>query len=225
MKTPIKIVTVAVLCVLVLLGIVSCATSSGQRTIELFNGKDLKGWQYVLADPQVKMEQVWSVHDGILLCQGTPVGAIYRGPDVTNFRLVVEYRWPGKPSNSGVFSRISQPIKALPIAVETQLKNGSAGDVLGLQGKKVASGQPRFFEVKAHPLAGDISGVAKLADREKPAGEWNRIEILATGANYKVWMNSDLVNEVTGVEVNSGPVGVQSEGGPVEFRRISLTPL
>ncbi len=213
---------------LLLLGVVSCSTPGRPRhTVELFNGKDLAGWQYVLAEPGVPMTQVWSVQDGVLTCTGKPLGFLYRGPAVTNFRLEVEYRWlPGsEPGNSGIFSRITEPLKALPCTYEVQLKHGSAGDVLGLQGKPISTGQPRFFEVKKHSVAGDIAGVAKMLDAEKPPGEWNRVEILAQGARYQVWINGKLVNEVNGVGVVAGPVGLQSEGGVVQFRRVTLTPL
>jgi hypothetical protein len=175
----------------------------------------------------VPMSQVWSVQDGVLTCQGKPLGALYRGPAVTNFRLVVEYRWPpgSEPGNSGIFSRISEPLMPLPRTIEVQLKHGSAGDVLGLQGKPIAGGQPRFFEVKKHAVAGDIAGVTKMLDAENPPGEWNRVEILAQGARYQVWINGKLINEVDGVEVASGPVGIQSEGGVIQFRSITLTRL
>jgi hypothetical protein len=213
---------------LLLVGAASCSTTGEhKRTIELFNGKNLAGWQQVLADPAVKLSQVWSVENGILVCQGTPLGFLYRDPAVTDFSLVVEYRWPpgSEPGNSGIFSRISEPFKALPRAVEVQLKHGSAGDVMGLQGKPIAGGQPRFFEVKKHAVAGDIAGVQKMVDAEKPPGEWNRVEILAQAKRYKVWINGKLVNDLDGVEVSLGPIGVQSEGGVVQFRRITLTPM
>jgi hypothetical protein len=64
-----------------------------------------------------------------------------------------------------------------------------------------------------------------MLDAENPPGEWNRVEILAQGARYQVWINGKLVNDANGVEVASGPVGVQSEGGIIQFRRITLTPL
>ena len=206
----------------------SCSSSRhSNASIDLFNGKDLKGWSYILADSSVKMDKVWSVEGGILTCQGTPIGAIYKGPKVTNFRLLVEYRWaPGtEPGNSGIFSRISGPMNALPPAIEVQLQHGNAGDVLGLQGKQIASGQPRFFEVKKHALAGDIAGVKKVFDQERAPGEWNRVEINAEGSRYTVLMNGKVINEVDGVEVVSGPVGLQSEGGVIQFRRVTLTPL
>ncbi|HPC62432.1 MAG TPA: DUF1080 domain-containing protein [Verrucomicrobiota bacterium] len=191
---------------------------------ELFNGKDLEGWKYVLADPNVRMDQVWSVQDGILTCQGEPVGFLFKDPEATDFRLIVEYRWApdAKPGNSGIFSRIHGTLKPLPPAVEVQLKHGSAGDVLGLQGTEVAGGQERFFEVKKHALAGDIAGVKAASNNEKPAGEWNRVEILAQGPRYQVKMNGKVVNEVDGVEVVPGRIGLQSEGGVIQFRRVTL---
>ena len=213
---------------LLLVGVVSCSTPGEPRhATELFNGKDLAGWQYVLDEPGVKMNQVWTVENDVLTCQGKPLGALYRGPAVTNFRLLVEYRWPpgSEPGNSGIFSRISEPLKPIPCAIEVQLKHGNAGDVLGLQGKPIANGQPRFFEVKKHAVAGDVSGVKTLLDAEKPPGEWNQVEILAQGARYRVWLNGKLVNDASGVDLASGPVGVQSEGGVIQFRRITLTPL
>ena len=213
---------------LLLAGVASCSTPGERnRAIELFNGKDLTGWKYVLAEPEVSVSQVWSVQNGVLTCQGKPLGALYGGPAVTNFRLVVEYRWPpgSEPGNSGIFSRIGEPIKPLPCAIEVQLKHRSAGDLLGLQGKPIAGGQPRFFEVKKHAVAGDITGVAKVLDAEDPPGEWNRVEILAQGERYRVWLNGKLVNDAYGVDLASGPVGIQSEGGVVQFRHITLTPL
>lgn len=180
----------------------------------------------MLADPAVSRDQVWSVSDGILTCTGTPIGALYGGPVVKDFRMVVEYRWAGeKPGNSGIFSRIEEPLTPLPHAIEVQLMHGNAGDVLGLQGKVVAGGQDRFFEVKKHALAGDISGVRKISNAEKAPGEWNRVEILAAGPNYTVWVNDKLVNQVQGVETTPGRVGIQSEGGVIQFRRVTLTPL
>jgi hypothetical protein len=217
--------------VLFLALIVSVTSCTGHRpsntSIDLFNGKDLKGWNCVFADPAVKMENVWNVKDGILTCQGTPIGAIYRGPKVTNFRLLVEYRWaPGtEPGNSGIFSRIRSPLKPIPQAVEVQLHHGDAGDILGLQGVKLARDQLRFFEVPKHPDAGDIAGVKKVFDQERAPGEWNRVEISAHDDHYTVLMNGKLINEADGAEPFAGPVGLQSEGGIIQFRRVTLTPL
>src|ERR1035441_5738531 len=92
-----------------------------------------------------------------------------------------------------------------------------------LQGRQIAAGQPRFFSVSKHPLAGDIAGVAKTADAENPPGQWHRGEILAQGSHYSVKMNGKEINAVEGVEVVAGPIGLQSEGGVIQFRRATLT--
>jgi hypothetical protein len=206
-----------------------CCTKqcSSGSALELFNGKDLGGWDYVLAEAAVPRDAVWSVKDGILICKGTPLGVLHTQRKFTNFRAVVEYRWaPGaEPGNSGILTRINGESRALPRCAEVQLKHGSAGDVLGLQGMTVVAGQPRFFETKGHKIAGDIAGVKKVADTEKPAGEWNHVEVLAEGGSYTVWMNGQQINQVTGVEVIAGSLGLQSEGGEIHFRRAAVTPL
>jgi len=212
------------------LGLTACATApaeSGNGPKEVFNGRNLEGWQHVLADPVVSRDAVWSVRDGVIICRGEPLGVLYTTAVFTNFQLELEYRWgsASQPGNSGILTRINGPIRALPRCAEVQLQHGSAGDVLGLQGMTVAAGQPRFFEIKAHKVAGDIAGVKKLADAERPAGEWNRVEVLAQGGRYTVRVNGQLINQVAGVEVVAGPIGLQSEGGEIQFRRVIVTPL
>jgi hypothetical protein len=201
-------------------------TETGAAPLELFNGKNLDAWKFVLTDPKATKESVWSVRDGMIICKGDPIGFIYAGGKLRNFKLVVEYRWaPGaKPGNSGIFSRIHEPLKPIPACAEVQLQHGSAGDVMTLQGMSMGQAQPRFFSVSQHKVAGDICGVKKTMDKEKPPGEWNRVEILADEDRYTVWMNGEKINEVTGVEVCAGPIGLQSEGGEVHFRKATLTP-
>jgi hypothetical protein len=217
---------------LLLLGCLAAGTrpgGAGEETaaaLALFNGQDLKGWTHVLADPAVARGQVWSVRDGMIVCTGTPIGVLYTENNYTNFRLVVEYRWaPGStPGNSGLMSRLTPGSGALPRTVEVQLQHGNAGDVIGLQGFPIASGgQARWFE-RDSKIAGRISGVKKATAAEKPAGEWNRVELEARGGRYTVKLNGTLVNDVSGVEVKSGPIGLQSEGGEIHFRHVRLTP-
>lgn len=225
MKAPLSLTGLTLLTTLLLVS--SCRTGRApHKTVELFDGKSLDGWSHVLADPSVKPNDVWSVQDGVLTCKGTPIGFIYKGPAIKNFQLLVEYRWApgGKPGNSGIFSRLHGVRKPLPKTVEVQLQHGHAGDLLGLQGRPIEAAQPRSFFIKAHPEAGDIAGVRKMTDGENAPGEWNRLEIEAAGPAYRVWLNGKLVNEVAGVDQVAGPIGLQSEGGVIQFRRVALTP-
>jgi hypothetical protein len=214
---------------------VSCSTMTREETgstLELFNGRDLRGWVAVSGPSGgeggvVGTGSVWSVREGMIVCRGEPIGYLHTRSHFKDFRMTVEYRWApgGEPGNSGLFSRIDGEPRALPRCVEVQLMHGNAGDVLGLQGRRIDSEQPRHFHIAAHPLAGDIDGVRKEVAGEAEAGRWNRVEILAQGDSYTVWLNGVLVNRVTGVEVVSGPVGLQSEGGEIHFREVRIVAL
>ncbi|MEM9659966.1 MAG: hypothetical protein AAF961_16500, partial [Planctomycetota bacterium] len=54
----------------------SGATATGvvakPKAVPLFNGKDFEGWTAVLSKEGVELEDVWSVDDGVLVCQGKP---------------------------------------------------------------------------------------------------------------------------------------------------------
>jgi len=225
MKTP-TIRSLGLIGGVLALGWTGCAAEPAAKAIELFNGKNLEGWTHVLADPSVPRDKVWTVRDGLIVCQGEPVGVLYTEKTYTDFQLVVEYRWaPGtKPGNSGIMSRMLPGTGALPRTVEVQLQHGNAGDLMGLRGFPIAGGQPRWFE-RESKVAGRISGVKKIVAAEKSPGEWNQVEITARAGAYTVRINGQLVNEASGVEARAGPIGLQSEGGEIHFRRATLTPL
>ena len=102
----------------------SVVVEESNPPIDLFDGHSLDGWSYVLMDPALGMEDVWTVNDGILVCKGQPFGYLYTNGSYQDFHLVIEWRWtPGtKPGNSGVLMRIaSEPVKFMPRCVEAQL--------------------------------------------------------------------------------------------------------
>lgn len=192
------------------------------KEIRLFNGKDLSGWDYYLADPNAKMEDVWMVdkEQGILICKGSPPGYIYTKKDYTNFILKLEWRWaPGKPpGNSGVLLRVHGEHKIWPRSVEAQLLYMNSGD---------------FWLIDGAPLETDPEYIDKNAPRhrwrkktaEKPAPEWNEYEIIVNGDRITLKVNGEVVNEGWGAEVRPGKIALQSEGGEIHFRNIRLIPL
>ena len=201
--------------------------ASDPKAVDLFNGKDLSNWKAVLARPEVKKEDVFSVRDGVIVCKGEPLGFIQTDQTFTNFKLTVEWRWaPGTtPGNSGVFLRINGDPKPLPRCIECQLKSGDAGDVYGFHGMKIDGDKARRVEVKAHELGGDFVGVKKRFANENPPGQWNRYELSLIRGNLTVWVNGKQTNEASDCEVIAGPIGLQSEGGEIHFRNVRLVPL
>ena len=218
-------------CILLgIVGLACCWTAKGyadeQKTIDLFNGKDLSGWEFFLVDPNVKMEDVWSVKEGLLVCKGEPMGYLATSKEFKNFKLVVEWRWaPGKePGNSGVLLRITGKPMMLPKCVEAQLQSGSAGDIWAFQGFQVTKDSDRFRTAKT-PEIGDFMGVGKMKGNEKKPGEWNEYEITLKGGNLTLEVNGQKVNECTGCDEVAGKIGLQSEGGEIQFRTVKILPL
>ncbi len=195
------------------------------KPVRLFNGKNLDGWQSHLVDSDVKMEDVWSVEDGILVCKGEPFGFLHTNEKYTNYRLVVEWRWPEEPGNSGVLMRVTgDPPSFLAKCVEAQLKHGDAGDIWAFYGFDAAGAKDRFVDVE-HEVLGRLKGVKKIKDAEKLAGEWNRYVITLKGDKLSLVINGEKVNQARGLTVEPGTVGFQSEGGVIHFRKIDLFPL
>lgn len=59
--------------------------TSAAQSVDLFDGKSLDGWEYCLVKPDVKMDDVWSVRDGALVCKGQPMGCLATKKEFTNF--------------------------------------------------------------------------------------------------------------------------------------------
>lgn len=209
-------------------GVATAAAAQATRpAIELFDGESLDGWAHHVVEPDVPLEAVWSVRDGLLVGLGEPLGYLYTKDAFTSFELVVEWRWaPGtEPGNSGVLMRIGGEPKGIPESYEAQLKSGDAGDLYGFWGRPLEGDAARAHAVEGHELLGDLSGLRKIEGNENPPGEWNRYEIRFDGPDLVVHVNGKKVNEATGAAVVAGPIGFQSEGGEIHFRRITLTPL
>jgi hypothetical protein len=201
-------------------------------TVRLFNGKDLGGWSHFLVDPKVRMEDVWSVRDGVLVCKGEPLGFLQTTAEYASFKLLVEWRWPegtaarlGKTPNSGVLLRVSGEPKPIPRAYEAQLQSGSAGDLYGFWGLPLEGEPARRREAKGNAMLGDMVGFTKAEAAEKPEGEWNVYEIVVDGPSILVHVNGKKVNEARGATVLPGRIGLQSEGGEIQFRKVELTPI
>jgi hypothetical protein len=197
--------------------LVPAACRTSLQEIDLFNGTDLTGWDYFLVEEGVGKEDVWSVEDGILVCEGEPGGYLYTSADYESFKLVVEWRWPEEPGNSGVLMRIAGEPQMLPSCVEAQLRSGSAGDMYGFQGFAIGGDPDRLSEIS---IGWSLKGIQT---NEKDPGEWNKYEITADGDRITVVLNGMMVNEATGCDVRPGRIGLQSEGGVIHFRTVALT--
>ena len=65
----------------------------------------------------------------------------------------------------------------------------------------------------------------KHAQNEKPVGEWNSYDIVCDGKTVTLFVNGLLQNKGTEANPWHGPICLQSEGSPIEFRNIYLGPI
>lgn len=184
-------------------------------TISLFNGIDLHGWTAVLKDPSANPDSTFYVQDDMILSSGEPFGYLRTNRSFSHYQLLVEWRWPGEPTNSGVFIHIQEKDTIWPLCLECQLKHGRAGDFVAFPG--VVFNEYLNRDSWAVPMTGEAS--------EKPAGEWNHYDIRVNGDSVTIFVNGIMQNTATGLNVSKGFIALQSEGGPIQFRNIQLISL
>ena len=191
------------------------------RTVALASAADLAGWELV-SDPAQPIDAVCTAKtDGVVAVAGTPVSFIATKASFRNYRLHAEWRWSGKPGNSGVLLHISSGPKdrQWPISYQVQLKNTAVGDILPMAG--AAFGEP----LSTPPGAKTPQLNHAAADSERPVGEWNTCDVICRDDTIDVVINGVVQNRITRCALTEGRVGLQLEGTPYELRNVSITPL
>jgi hypothetical protein len=206
---------------------------SQTKTSPLFNGRDLSGWHVDVPemDNNPAAKNPFIVRDGMLVSLGKPNGHLITDSVFQNYRLRVEYRFPGKPGNCGVLVHASTPralYKMFPKSIEAQLMHENAGDFWCIQ----EDIEVKDMEKRRGPKnewgvsEGKQRRIINLTDNsEKPLGQWNTAVIECKGNTIKIWVNDDLVNDGYNCTASKGQIALQAEGSEVEFKKVELTRL
>ena len=164
--------------------------------VEIFNGKDLTGWE---ATGGAK----WVVEDGLLIgTQGenNAPGDLFTENTYKDFVLTVTYRveWP---CNSGVWFRYQSPQKAYQ------------ADILEYKNPECYSGT-LYCPAKMF-LA--MNTDKTLVNRDS----WNTMKVQAEGEHIQIWLNGRQVADVHDNTTDSGRIGFQvhpgAEFGPMKI--------
>lgn len=207
--------------------------TSQEKTTSLFNGKDLSGWipDVPEADKNKNLPPSFIVRSNCLVSLGEPRGHLLTEKEFKNYRLEVEYRFPGKPGNCGVLVHASKP-RALydmfPQSIEVQMESGNAGDFWVIQEDIEVPDMEKRRGPKANwgGSEGKERHIRNLTDHsEKALGQWNRMRIECRDRTIHVWVNGEKVNEGFNATADHGKIALQAEGAEVEFRKVDLTPL
>lgn len=206
----------SLLCSILAAGVLSgCAT----RAVQPF---DSAANLELVSTPGGDLATVWARGaDGVVKVAGQPSGYVATRASYTNYRMHLEWRWPGKPGNAGVLLHVASGPRdrVWPLSVQVQTKYGAAGDLLPMAGAS-------FVEpLTSAPGAATAIKARVEADSEKPAGEWNSADILCRDGVIEVSVNGVPQNRVSGANPRAGRIGFQLEGAPYELRRVRIEPL
>ncbi len=169
--------------------------------------------------------------DGLLISMGTPEGHLITDASFHDYRLTVEYRWPGEPGNCGVLVHASVPRRLygmFPQSIECQMHVGNAGDFWCIgEDIEVPDMEKRRGPRAKWGVDGDKARrILNLTDgSEKPNGEWNRMVIECRGHDIDIWVNDDHVNHGSNCTTDHGQIAIQAEGAVCEFRKVELVEL
>jgi hypothetical protein len=167
----------------------------------IFNGSNLDGWS--AQTPDINQ---WVVENGILKSPKSGSNLL-TNQGFQDFKLHAEFRYP-KGSNSGIYLRGRYELQ-----------------IIDSKGQEPAS-----------ILFGGIYGfLTPNEDVAKSPGEWQTYDITLIGrrltveANGKVIINDQIIPGITGGALDSnegepGPILLQGDHGPIEFRNIVITP-
>jgi len=180
--------------------------------IALLNGKDLTGW--TLTNP--KQVNGWTAKDGVLVNnpvqqEGKPhvsYGNLRTEKTFEDFNLKLEVSVP-KGSNSGVYLR-------------------------GIYEIQVADTYGRPLD--SHNMGGVYSRITPTVAAEKPAGEWQSLDMTLADRHITVILNGQKIIDnqpvlgctggaLTADEFSPGPIYLQGDHGTVSYRNIVLRPI
>lgn len=171
--------------------------------IELITDKDLTGWM----PRSSTVKNGWILRDGILV-NATPGNDLVTEQEFTDFKLHAEFRYPPR-SNSGIYLRGRY---------EVQIED-NYGE-----------------EPECHKIGGIYGFLTPSVNAAKKAGEWQTLDVTLVGRVVTVLLNGERVIDrqtipgITGGALDSeegapGPIFLQGDHGPIEFRRLTLTPV
>jgi hypothetical protein len=171
------------------------------EVVQLFNGRDLSGWK-----PRNPSRNGWVVKDGLLV-NGAPGTDLLTDRLFTDFKLHCEFRYP-KGSNSGVY----------------------------LRGRYEVQIEDNFGEEPdSHKIGGVYGFLDPCVNAAKRAGEWQGLDVTLVGRQVTIVLNGERIIDrqtipgITGGALDSdegkpGPIMLQGDHGPIDFRNLTIAP-
>lgn len=202
------------------------------------------GWRSLIADDFSKVnsaDDTWNWQDGVLHCTGQPVSVLRTAKQFKDFELVVEWMHEKPAGNSGVFvwvtpesiERLTAAGKpGLPSGIEVQVLDHGFTDIMKSRGANTdwfgTNGDVFPVGVKMKPfppLSPDGSRSYPRRQMANGHGHWNQYYIRAINGEVRLWVNGAEVSGGTACDPAEGYLCLESEGSPIQFRKLRIREL
>jgi len=186
--------------------------------LDLFPGKDLKGWRRVPIPPDVKLDarNPWSVDakNKVLVCDGVGIKEMFLfDKPFTNGVFHVEWRFQKTKDqfgyNGGIYVRAAKDATAWVQAQVAHLEKPPLVADL-------------FADVPKNGKAERVIVTGTGHKYMRPVGEWNSCEVTCKGKSIQVWLNGHVVTMWNDCPLAQGHVGLQAEFYYLEFRTLKF---
>ncbi len=212
--------------------------------VRAFIDDEAPGWRSLTAADFVKVnsaEDTWKWEGGVLHCTGRPLSVMRTKKEFVNFEMVVEWMHEKAAGNSGVFvwttpasiERLTAAGKpGLPSGIEVQVLDHGYTDLIKAGGGKTdwfgTNGDVFPVGVKMKPFPPVSPDGSRSFPRKHLAhghGNWNQYYIRAINGEVRLWVNGEEVSGGTAIEPRRGYLCLESEGSPIQFRKLRLREL
>jgi len=203
--------------------VAGCWLANAAAGEDLFNGKDFTGWTFYEKGDTDPMK-TWSISNGMIECTGKPTGYMRTEKKYSDFKVTVEWRFPSTMTNqinTGVVVFMQDRTAETPTnlvwgkSIECQGMHNHQGD-FWLWGGATSDTPPNMGKTGIKMPKPSV---------EKAPGEWNTFEVVCKSNTVEISVNGVSMNKITGCNLSSGYIGLQSEGGPWEGRKVTVEPL
>ncbi|HEX6845981.1 MAG TPA: DUF1080 domain-containing protein [Chitinophagaceae bacterium] len=181
---------------------------NAQKTVSIFNGKDLNGWT-------IHGTEKWFVENGDLVCESGPdkqYGYLSTNKSYKNFELTLEFKQEAD-GNSGVFFRSSiEGVKISGWQCEVAPLNRHTGGIYESYGR------------------GWLIQPDSTREKYLKPGKWNKLTLEVLGDEVTTWLNGHQMIYLKDAKIGAGDgfiaLQIHDGGGiKVRWRKIKIREL
>ena len=182
--------------------------------VPIFNGRDLSGWAAFQQGRQVRLETHIVPDRGELRCPATSQGRLETTAIYSGFVLKLEYLFP----EGGTVSELGSVVALIPENLTAAFQ---------IDGTRIVG----HLEYQLRPSQSGGLGIAwqpmtlpRRTEAERPAGQWNEIEIRYEGPKLTFGLNGTVINQATLEQHWPCHVALLAQRSDVRFRNLQIIP-